>query len=283
MESFSGQVQQLIVVGFSTGATLAIDYSIRNQDRENNQVPLLKTGSGEPLQEATSQIAGLVLLSPAISINTSVAFLARWVNALGSVFNERLRWASVAADLDFAKYESFHMNAAAQIYTLTKRLGSVLDMKHPVPVPVFVVASEQDTTIDTRKTIQFFHNRTDQQSVMLLYASQGIQTTDNRIEVRNSANTGHKILSQSHISIPISPANPHYGKNGDYANCLHYADSSQFSSCLDRNNPEVLSGEITKKNRAEGTLRRISWNPDFEYMVDRIDQFINSLKRKNNG
>lgn len=277
MESFSGQVERLVVVGFSTGATLAIDYTIRNQDRESKQVPLLKAEHNEGGQTQTTHIAGLVLLSPAISINTSAAFLARWVDVLGSLFSERLRWASVAKDLDFAKYESFHMNAAAQVHMLTKRLGSSLDMKHPIPVSVFVVASEQDTTIDTRETIQFFHNRTDQRSNMLLYASQNIQTGDSRIEVRNSGDANKNILSLSHISIPISPANPHYGEKADYVNCLHYSDDSQLSSCLDMNNSAVLYGEITGENKTKGTLRRISWNPDYEYMVDRIDQFIKAL------
>ncbi|MBV1915390.1 MAG: alpha/beta fold hydrolase [Pseudomonadales bacterium] len=277
MESFSGEVDKLVVVGFSTGATLAIDYAIRKQNREANRVPLIKTGDSRSFNGDSSQVVGLVLLSPAIAIKTSAAFITRWVDKLGVALYEPLRWAAIRDDLDYAKYESFHMNAAAQIYMLTKRLGSTLDMKHPVPVPVFVVASEQDTTIDTSETIQFFHNRTDQQSEMLLYASQDLQTGDSRIEVRNSANVEDKILSQSHISIPNSPANPHYGKNGDYFNCVHYSDDPQLSRCLDRNNSDVLYGEITDKNTAQGIVRRISWNPDYEYMMNRIDQFINTL------
>ena len=277
MESFSGEVDKLVVVGFSTGATLAIDYAIRKQNRETNRVPLIKTGDSRGFNGESTQVVGLVLLSPAIAINTSAAFLARWVDTLGAAIYEPLRWAAIKEDLDYAKYESFHMNAAAQIYMLTKRLGSTLDMKHPVPVPVFVVASEQDTTINTEETVQFFHNRTDEQSEMLLYASQDLQTGDSRIEVRNSANVKDEILSQSHISIPNSPENPHYGKSGDYFNCLHYSDDLKLSHCLDQNNSDVLYGEITDGNTAQGIVRRISWNPDYEYMVDRIDQFINAL------
>ncbi|MBV1959569.1 MAG: alpha/beta fold hydrolase [Pseudomonadales bacterium] len=277
MESFSEEVDKLVVVGFSSGATLAIDYAIRKQNRETNRVPLIKTGDSRAFNGESSQLVGLVLLSPAIAINTSAAFLARWVDNFGAVFYEPLRWATIAEDRDYTKYESFHMNAAAQIYMLTKRLGSTLDMKHPIPVPVLIVASEQDTTTDTSETIQFFHNRTGTNSQMLLYASQELKTGDSRIEVRNSENSDKRILSQSHISILISPVNPHYGEKGDYVNCLHYSDESQLSSCLDWSNSDILYGEITKKNRDKGTLRRISWNPDYQYMMDRIDQFIGSL------
>jgi len=275
--SFSGKVEKLVVVGFSTGATLAIDFAIRNQNREGKFVPVLARDSVGGSSESVTQIVGLVLLSPAIAINAPMTFMARWVDALGVAFSERLRWASIAEDIDTTKYESFPMNAAAQIHILTKRLGSMLDMKHPVPVPVFVVASEQDTTIDTRETIQFFHNRTDSKSEMLLYASQNVQMGDKRIEVRSSANAAENILSQSHISIPIKPDNVHYGKQGDYVNCLHYSDNTELTICLDRNNSAIQLGEITDENKAIGTLRRISWNPDYEYMMDRINQFISEL------
>ena len=277
MESFSGEVDKLVVIGFSSGATLAIDYAIRKQNRETNRVPLIKTGDSRGFNGESSQLVGLVLLSPAIAINSSGAFLARWVDTLGAVFYQSWRWVTIREDLDYAKYESFHMNAAAQIYMLTKRLGSVLDMKHPIPVPVLIVASEQDTTIDTEETVQFFHNRTGSNSRMLLYASQNIKAGDSRIEVRNSKNLDKRILSQSHISIPFSPANSHYGEKGDYYNCLHYSDAELLFHCLDGNNSDIFYGEITDKNKEQGVLRRISWNPDYEYMVDQIDQFMDSL------
>lgn len=277
MESFAGRVDKLIVVGFSTGATLAIDYAIRKKKDETNQIPLIKAGDSRSFNGKSSQVVGLVLLSPAIAIKTSAAFLTRWVDKLGAAIYEPWRWVAVREDLDYAKYESFHMNAAAQIYMLTKKLGSTLDMKRSVPVPVFVVASEQDTTIDTEETVRFFHDQTDSDSRMLLYTSKNLKTEDSRIEVRSSADLDKRILSQSHISIPFSPDNPHYGENGSYVNCLHYSDNPQLSSCLDRGDLDVLQGEITKENKAEGTLRRISWNPDYAYMMNQIDQFISAL------
>mgnify|MGYP003385855011 CR=1 FL=1 len=260
IESFSEEVPKLVVVGFSTGGTLGLDYVLTNNAAGQN-----------------SHVDGLVLLAPAIAVNTSVAFLASWVDWLGKIFSERLRWASIEEDLDQTKYESFHMNGAVQINLLTERLGPVSEKGALVPVPVLVIASEQDTTISTKKTIEFFNHRTNSDSRMLLYSSRNEVTSTERIEVRNSVDPQQNILSLSHISIPFKPTNHHYGKGGEYKNCQHYSDDSRRSSCFEANESTIYYGEITKENRAVGTLRRISWNPDYKYMIDRIDQFINAL------
>ncbi|MBL4584060.1 MAG: alpha/beta hydrolase [Pseudomonadales bacterium] len=277
IQSFAGEVEELVILGYSTGATLALEYVIRNQSKTAASRSLALGGSHDKAATQTTKITGLILLSSAIAINTSVSFMAGWVDCLGSIFNERWRWASIDKDLDFAKYESFPMNAAAQIHNLIKRMGERDDKANPVSVPVLMISSKQDTTINAIKTIEFFENRTTSNSKMLLYNSDITKITDTRIEVRDSTNHAKNILSLGHTSMSMKPSNAHYGENGDYVSCLHYGSGSEQESCLDRSNTDIRYGEVTEENKAKGTLRRISWNHDYDYALDRMNQFLESL------
>ena len=250
---FAQDVDQLTVAGFSTGGALALHYVLS----QSKQAPEVDT---------------LILFSPAIRINTRFAFMSTWLNQLGTLI-PRLKWVQVMNDDDLVKYESLTMNAGAQIYALTQRLGDLREGSL-VPIPVYVAAAVEDTTIDSYATETFFKYRTNGQSRLRLYQGHA----EPQSIASSSDVTPVSILSQSHVSIPVHPQNGHYGEKGQYINCLHYfsGEPDQYATCLEQGKVPYFYGENTKDNQRRGVLRRLTWNPEFESMMEDVVLFLSA-------
>jgi len=105
VEDVIGAGKPFLLGGYSNGAALSVEYT-------------LSVLSGERARRPD----GLVLVSPAIGV-TPAAVFARWQSALASVEGlEKLAWTSLLPEFDPYKYNSFAINAGAQIYDLTERI-----------------------------------------------------------------------------------------------------------------------------------------------------------------
>jgi alpha-beta hydrolase superfamily lysophospholipase len=129
------------VGGFSTGAALATLYAVRALD----DADLPKT-------------RGLYLVSPAIGISP-FAVLTNVVAGLSFIpAFEKSRWIDVLPEYDPYKYNSFPVNAANQIYALTRELRSALvaagERGRLGELPrVVVFQSIVDSTITAREVV----------------------------------------------------------------------------------------------------------------------------------
>ena len=98
--------QPLLLVGYSNGAALAVDYTLQAlaSDGERRRPDLL------------------ILLSPAMRVAPVAAYarLQRWLSYLPGM--EKLGWTDVVAEFDPFKYNSFPVYAGEQIYRLTVAL-----------------------------------------------------------------------------------------------------------------------------------------------------------------
>ncbi len=99
----------LYLVGYSNGAALALEYELSRL-------------TGEALPEP----AGMVLLSSAVAVSP-LAFLADWNMKLARLPGlEKLAWLSIDPEYDPYKYNSFAVNAGAQIHRLTARVAALI-------------------------------------------------------------------------------------------------------------------------------------------------------------
>ncbi|MEE4243481.1 MAG: alpha/beta fold hydrolase [Desulfopila sp.] len=99
----------LYLVGYSNGAALALEYALSRM-------------AGEALPEPV----GMVLLSPAVAVSP-LAFLADWNMKLAHLPGlEKLAWLSIDPEYDPYKYNSFAVNAGAQIRRLTARVAALV-------------------------------------------------------------------------------------------------------------------------------------------------------------
>lgn len=285
LRSFPDTIGKLYVVGFSTGGAVAI--------RET----LAAAGT-----EASGRIKALILLSPAIRPTGRLAHLKIAPRLLGALsrWTGIEQWMDVHADRDYAKYESFPTNAGYQIYRLDEALASASPRE--VPVPMFMALSREDTTVDAADTVTLFLTRAGVKSRLVLYARDPDDPTvrrwgsDERVDVIASSLPERGVLDFAHVSIPVSPRNPHYGEHGDYANCLHYEVPDDAEAAMKlcrcvlpamrapgcgetavRDGARVLYGENSAQNLKAGIVRRLTYNPLFDDLLRRIERFIDAL------
>jgi alpha-beta hydrolase superfamily lysophospholipase len=129
------------VIGYSTGATLALDYSL---DALDGRV------SPEP--------ASLVLLSPAIGIHSAAA-LAGWkrrASAAPGLGN--LRWLVVEPEFDPYKYNSFATAAGEQVHRLTRLVAQRIANRARADAlagfpPTLVFKSNADATVTNQAVV----------------------------------------------------------------------------------------------------------------------------------
>jgi len=250
------EADEVYLAGFSTGGTLSIYQSLRD-----------------------NRVRGLFLFSPALEITRRAA----WANLhrLYSWLMPSAKWVGIRPDRSFYKYESLPKNAVAQTHALTKKLDSLLQ-KHEVILPVFAVASQDDTTANTPATIEFMAHAHHPSSRLVLYTTDtgklppGISAE--KLELVNSALPEQKILSSAHTAIVLPPDDPHYGAAGDYSNCIHYYpdDMEKYAACIN-NSGDIFQGEITEANLKTGTLRRLMYNPNFAALKTSMKRFIDNL------
>ncbi|KPJ95887.1 MAG: hypothetical protein AMJ53_01840 [Gammaproteobacteria bacterium SG8_11] len=105
-----GKDTPFYIGGFSTGAALAVEYSLSILDGEDNPMPDC-----------------LILLSPAIGVS-SLAVLAVWQARFSMLPGfEKSAWDSILPEFDPFKYKSFAVNAGDQIYRLTVEISDLVN------------------------------------------------------------------------------------------------------------------------------------------------------------
>ncbi len=135
------------IVGYSTGAPLALDFTLDALD-----------GKVTPLPDS------LILISPAIGIHPAVG-LAGLKDSLSRIPGlGRLAWVSIQPEFDPYKYNSFTANAGSQVHRITRsvadRIANLTQAglleKHP---PVLIFKSTVDATVSTHAVVDRLLNR----------------------------------------------------------------------------------------------------------------------------
>jgi len=254
LSSLAKEVDELVVVAYSNGSALALNY--------------LDTHRDEDLIDA------LVFLSPALKTADE---RARWTPYLRYIY----KWIVQGEDSDPVKYESFPTNAAAEFYKLTQ---TVLSPKfQPLNTPALFIVSRDDTTIDYKASTKFFcENLNLQESTLILLNSQfGAESSDKEcdaIQSRTLGSDSDRVISYSHIALSISPENIHYGINGNKPVCgAHDGFPDRLRRCLNDNDSSVYAENnyMDADGLFQGKIvRRTSFNPSYDEMIADIQCFL---------
>jgi esterase/lipase len=250
------QADEIYLAGYSAGATLSLYQSMRD-----------------------SRVRGLFLFSPALRI-TRKAALAK-LHKLYSWLLPSAKWVDIKPDLDIYKYESFTKNAAAQTHALINALNRSM-RNSPLDIPLFIAASADDMTVKTSVILEFIARARHPLSRLVLYTTEPEQVPQgippNKLELVNSAVPEQRILSSAHSAIVMPPEDRHYGRSGDYTNCVHYypGEMEKYAACLAHPDQD-FQGEITEQNLKAGILRRLTYNPNFTALKSSMQRFIDQL------
>jgi esterase/lipase len=245
--SLKKEVEHIFLVGFSTGATLSLYHTLQDPEA----------------------IAGMIMLSPAFKINSSFDFIMKANRS--SIWNGP-RWLSTRTEIDYTKYRSIAFNAAYQVFKLTQLLKNNAHKKPECPI--FMALSREDLIVRSTNSINYFTSLSNPYNQMILYSAASEKLADPRISIRSSIYPSWKIVNFSHIAIPVAPTNFHYGMQGDYPLASHVNNPSHFQyGALDA--PKKRYYDLMYKIRLMPyEFQRLTFNPDFEFMMGSIKNFI---------
>lgn len=284
----------LHVIGYSTGAALALDYVLE----------------ADPDSEWP---ASLVLISPAVAISSAAA-LARWVRLLSALPGlEGLAWTDITQEFDPYKYNSFAVNAGEQVYLLTQAVTQRIERRSSLPdrgpllPPTLVLKSTVDATVSTdavvdrllnqlmpgrNELVLFDINRFASTSLLLiddpgpltgrLLADESLPFTltlvgndseetravsaSSKLPLTAEMSTIHPlglkwptgVFSLSHVAVPIPPDDPLYGR---------YPPQDRGQLFLGQ---QALQGERGLLRIPPDFLLRLRYNPFYDYLEQRV-------------
>jgi alpha-beta hydrolase superfamily lysophospholipase len=142
-----GPDKPLVLGGFSTGGALVVEYALAQRQGE-----------------ALPKPANLLLFSPAIGVS-SLARFASTVNAISVVPGlHKLAWDDILPEYDPYKYNSFPVNAGAQIWKVTRRIDDQLSdlAKHggATGLPrILAFQTGADATVSTVAVVKALYSR----------------------------------------------------------------------------------------------------------------------------
>jgi len=245
IEQTLNHVDKLFVLGFSGGASLALLNALNNDN-----------------------IAGVISIAPSLRLLNKAAALSGLIHVYGH-YRKKHHWFARQINYDYARYEAFPANLAVQAAKLAKFTRKQLQSRE-LPQPWLTILTADDETVCSETVYDLFNKTNCEKNRLLMYSNKMPQAIPDRVEYRISRDLNNFILDYSHICLPISPNNSHYGVTGDQENQILLYDKS-----ID--DKSVYQGAVTRKNRANYNLQRLLYNPDFNYMAGKIVKFIEEL------
>jgi esterase/lipase len=257
-----------------------VDYGVNNLSKQVSHVYLLGYSLGGLLAvneavEHPEKISRMVLISPLFKMKFAYPQLIGPYDWLSRSI-PRLQWVAQHADKAEARYESFPISPVYEMQKLMGRTQQKLTEK-PINIPIFVMQSAEDQTIDAQKTWDFFATNNNALSRFLWFSATSSHppTTDSRIAVMNSDLSKQRILSMSHLSFALPESDPIYGRNGRYKDCLYYTENSPvWQQC--KAGKDTYFGEVTPENLKAHVIQRLTFNPFFNDMLKQLDAFVGS-------
>lgn len=247
VETLKNEVDQIYLIGYSTGAALSICHAVNDAD-----------------------ISGIIVLAPAVKIRAPVDIGARW-HHLTNYFGKARDWVYNVPEDDYVKYKSIAFNGVQQVNKLSHMVRKIAATQ-PINTRMLMILSRDDETISSRHAIDFFTAQQNTCNKMLIYTPNNERYADTRIQTRNSAFPELNIASLSHPAITYSSENFHYGQEGDYENASHRHQPYIYGAYnrIEMNVFDLmLKCGLTKMSR-----HVLTYNPDFAHMAANIAQFI---------
>lgn len=136
--------QPLLIVGYSNGGLLAIDYALRCHDDDEMPCP-----------------DRIILLSPAIAV-TPAAVITNMHSAISWIpYFEKFQWLSVLPEIDPFKFTSFPKRAAWEIYQFAKRTSALLDDPNRTKLlpPILTFQSLVDNTVSSDAVVSLLYSK----------------------------------------------------------------------------------------------------------------------------
>ncbi|MGE3920467.1 MAG: alpha/beta hydrolase [Gammaproteobacteria bacterium] len=249
IKSFQHEVENFYICGFSTGALLAL-----NQAYEHDN------------------IKGIFAFSPAVRLQQQVAIISSISTLIGRTI-AGIQWYSRNDDKDYAKYHSVTFNSARQVYLLTRKLANKQLLKK-LDIPIFMALSSDDEVLSVKSVMQYFKKLPNVKNELYLYTRDEMLVDDNRIRLLQSHYPEKHIIDFSHVAIPVAPDHPHYGEYYAAKEAHYYIPPHARLLKAKSKAPDIYLGALTPRNLQKYYLKRLTYNPDFNNLMSKLNDFI---------
>lgn len=249
IESLINEVDHLFLIGYSTGASLSLYHAFHKQE-----------------------LAGLILLSPAIRIKTPILLAAAWRHFLGKWNKSKHHWMIQQEEMDYVKYKSIPLHAVQQVNALTHLIDK-MQTHYSLTAPILSIMSQDDETISSESMIRYLLKFPNPMNRLWIYTTKATPSRDHRLFFRSATFPALRIRSFSHTAIPFSSLNPHYGSQGDYPFASHDHTHQLIYGAYNPIETIIYDG-LLQLGLAKHTPRELTYNPDFEFMMEKIVEFM---------
>jgi esterase/lipase len=248
--TLSKEVDKIFLVGFSTGAVLALHYALQGE----------------------KPIAGMVFVAPAFKINSSLDFILNWHRIISWAW-PRAKWMEIREENNYIDYQSCAFNGGHQLYLLLQELKKTHDIRS-LTCPVFFILTQDDATVASEASMNYFEQLHHPLNRLILYTNKTPIFNDPRIIIRPASYPSMHINNLSHICIPFSPNNSHYGKQGDYCYASHVDEKNNIIYTEANKYTFHFLNLLYRLKLSKTQYWRLTFNPDFDYMMQSICKFL---------
>jgi esterase/lipase len=239
VEQFSLKVDELYLAGFSTGTNLAVVATSQRSD-----------------------IAGLLLFSPAFESRFAVTWLAPYLTGLFS-------WPNVEPEDNPTRYNSMAMQGFAAYQRSVDAVQASLQQK-AVTLPALLVVPEGDSVVDVNRVAELYAAHFRHPTSQLLWLGEEEDAPANS-QVLSMQIPAQRIGAASHMSVLFSAQSPLYGVDGTIRICDNGQGSNKTKRC--EAGEEVWYGPwgLTEEGKV---FARLTYNPYFDTMMGAIEQLL---------
>ena len=216
------EIEDISIIGFSMGAILAL------------------------LMSFEFKISALGLLAPCFEITS----LSRIFPTLCRLKLDKILpdlFCTQSEPINYGSYMRFPMCAVVELQKIINLYYKKARKQKTWPL-IFGAVSMNDHTIKTEAVIEEFKHFPADTSCLEVYSSKDFKNNP-------------RILTLSHVAIPVSPNDPYFGENGSYYGALP---------------ADMQFGEPTWRDKGKA-IKRLTYHPDFDSMAARL---LNLFQRR---
>jgi len=255
IEQAAAETESILLVGFSLGGVLTLDAALKKQD----------------------VVDGVIGISPAYHLSS--ARIARWAN-LGAPL---IRWVDRGVADDSMRYEAMPTRGVAETWSAIKTLQRSLDKYGSVEIPWMLTQSVDDAVIVPADNEALWKKHAQNpESRLIRVVSTQQYPEEARVITLPGSSESDQVIALTHLAIHQSPANPRYGRNGNYRNCggnmPRAADAVE--QCEQSDN--VWYGLWSTEPVPGRAMAFSTFNPSFDQLADEIKRFANRIAGSKN-
>lgn len=238
VDNLAKEVDNIYLLGFSTGACLSLYHAL-----------------------SKGKIKGLILFAPSIGFRSKLIGLSPFIQHIKP-------WYVTGEEIHHTRYRSHCFNAISQTYHLSTLL-SQQPLQRLDAVPIFMVMSEDDETIDPQAATHIFNQCQHPHNKLIIYSKHVRPSANPKIAYRSSVYPGNRVLDFSHNCMHLHPDNFHFGMESKF-----HITATDIEEAHINDTSHMMKGALSQHNIKNHPVTRLTYNPDYTNLLHILERFL---------